>query len=465
MKAVRSIRLRLFALAVIGILVALALAGLGLSALFTRHVERGNAQQLDAVIADIAGNLSNEPGGRVILRRQPQDPRFQDIFSGVYWQVGGADGEVLLRSPSLWDSVLALPDDRLVQGETHQHAITGPDGADLMLREALYLVETGAGAARLLRISAAIDRAGAMTLTAGFNRDLLPALALLALVLLAGAWAQVSAGLKPLDAVRAAVQNIRQGRSQRVEAEVPLEVSPLVDELNALLERQADDMRRARDRAADLAHGLKTPLTALAADVAALRSAGADGIAGSVEEVAQRMQRTVERELARSRLRNRPGMARPVTILPAARAITRILSRTPHGEAVDFRLDGDEAIAAAIETDDLNDILGNLLENAARHARGSVHVGVREERGQAVVTVCDDGPGVDEAGLARLAGRGMRDDERGGSAGLGLAIVSDILSAYGAEPEFSDGPQGGLQVTVRLPAAPGADRKVSPPSP
>ena len=455
MKAARSIRLRLFALAVVGILAALALAGLGLSALFTRHVERGNAQELDAVIADIAGNLTNEAAGRLVLRQEPQDPRFADIFSGLYWQVSNADGATLLRSPSLWDSSLALPDDRLVQGETHQHSIVGPDGADLMLREALYRIESGEGEARLLRISAAIDRAGAMALTAGFNRDLLPALGLLALVLLAGGWAQVSAGLKPLGAMRIAVQNIRQGRSRRLEAEVPLEVSPLVEELNGLLERQEQDMRRARDRAADLAHGLKTPLTALAADIASLRAAGQMEIAASVEDVAQRMQRTVERELARSRLRNRPGMARPIAVIPAAAAIMRILARTPHGEAADFRLDGDEGLAAAIEADDLNDILGNLLENAARHARARVGLSVVRDGGQVVLTITDDGPGVPAGEQRRLAARGMRDDERGGSAGLGLAIVSDILSAYGTRPRFANLEQAGFEVTVRLPAAPG----------
>ena len=453
MRAARSIRLRLFALAIAGILAAMALAGLGLSALFTRHVERGNAQELDAVIAEIAGNLSNSPDGRVVLRQPPQDPRFADIFSGLYWQVSGATGETVMRSPSLWDTMLDLPEDNLVQGETHQHSITGPDGADLMLREALYRIESGDGPARRLRISAAIDRASAMALTAGFNRDLLPALGLLALVLLAGAWAQVSAGLKPLAAVRAAVQNIRQGRAGRVEAQVPLEVLPLVEEMNALLERQEDDMRRARDRAADLAHGLKTPLTALAADVAALRAAGQGEIAASVEDVAQRMRRTVERELARSRLRNRPGTARPVAILPATAAIVRILARTPHGGKVRFRLDGDEAATAAMETDDLNDILGNLLENAARHARTEVTVRVTAKDGQAAVTIGDDGPGVDDAALSGLAGRGMRDDERGGAAGLGLAIVSDIMAAYGRQPEFARGARGGLEVTVRLPAA------------
>ncbi|PHP64809.1 histidine kinase [Zhengella mangrovi] len=464
MNAAGSIRLRLFALAVAGIVVALALAGLGLSALFTRHLERGLAQELDAVIGDIAGNLTNQPGGGLTMRKTPPDPRFADIFSGLYWQVSTDGGKPVMRSPSLWDSELKLPADTLVQGETHQHAITGPDGAELMLREAVYRIESGEGPAHTVRISVAMDRAGARELTAGFNRDLMPALVLLALVLLAGAWAQVRAGLKPLDAVRAGVQDIREGRSHRLGTTVPREVSPLVEEMNALLERQETDMRRARDRAADLAHGLKTPLTALAADVEALRTAGQGKIAGSVEDVAQRMRRTVERELARSRLRNRPGTARPVAVLPAVSSILRIVSRTPQGERIGFHLEGDRTVSAAIETDDLNDILGNLLENAARHARSSVTVSVRREGADVVLEIADDGTGVDDDRLERLARRGMRDDERGGSAGLGLAIVSDILSAYGRRPVFATGREGGLSVTVRLPA-PGSAGSVSPPLP
>ena len=436
-------------LAMAGILAALALAGVGLGALFERHLERRLAQELDGQIDRLAGNLRVGPDGTFTLAETPEEPEFAAVFSGHYWQVRNEASGALLRSPSLWDSELATPEDKLVPGEVHEHQVDGPDGAPLILREMVFLVRHD-GSDHAARISAAMTRQAGRELTLGFARDMVPGLGLLAVVLLAGAWFQVSAGLAPVGKLSAGVKEIREGRSNRLENPSADEVQPLVDELNSLLRQQREDIGRARDRAADLAHGLKTPLTALAADVAALKRLGHDEIAASVEEVADQMARTVERELARSRLRN-SATGESLVLADSARSIMRTLARTPQGATMTYAVTGDETVTARANTDDVNDVLGNLLENATRHAASSVVAHIAAEGDKAIICVRDDGPGGDLDAMELLTRRGVRDDRKGGSAGLGLAIVSDIAGAYGSQPEFGIAPEGGLAVTIRLP--------------
>ncbi len=437
--------------AMIGIVVALALAGAGLGTLFKRHLERRISQELDSHISLLAGNLRIGVDGALFIQNEPGDAAFSKLYSGRYWQVRDESTEALLRSGSLWDSALELPADKPAPGELHEHHVAGPDGADLLLREAVFVITSG-GQDRAARIAAAITTEESRELTAGFARDMVPGLGLFALVLLAGAWLQVGAGLAPFDRLRSGIKAIREGQSKRLENPAAAEVQPLVDEVNSLLQQQRLDMQRARDRAADLAHGLKTPLTALAADVTALRAKGEHELAASVEELAAQMARTVERELARARLRSTtPDTA--VNLAKSAEAIIRTILRTPQASGIAFEVTGLKSIAAVANPDDVNDILGNLIENAARHASSRVVVGIFGEWEKAVVAVRDDGPGADPEVMQALVQRGTRDDTKGGSAGLGLAIVSDILAAYSSTPEFALAPEGGLSVTVRLPLA------------
>lgn len=451
----RSIRLRLLAFAFIGTLVALGIAGAGLVALFDRHLERRLGQEIDTHIAQIGGNLRTAPDGALAIASEPADPRFNRVFSGLYWQVLDEEKGTLLRSVSLWDSALDLPDDELPPGETHIHDIAGPDRMASLLHETRFRIADDTGASRTVRVSVAISRAEAQDLTTGFARDILPALGLLGIALLAGAWIQVGAGLAPFGAVGRGIRDVRAGIRRQLDGDVPSEIEPLVDEVNSLLEQQKADMQRARDRAADLAHGLKTPLTALGSDIAALRARGETEIAASVEALAAQMHRTVERELARSRVRNRRAGMPGVAIRPVAEAVARTLARTPAGREKAFNVTGGEQTEALADRDDIHDILGNLMENAARFAATAVSVEIARDGGDVSVTVSDDGPGAEPGDMALLVARGSRHDERGGSAGLGLAIVTDILAAYGREPEFSSGELRGLSVRFTLPAAGG----------
>lgn len=447
----RSLRLRLMAYAAGIMAVTLIVSGFGLTALFTRNLERRVGQELDTHVAQIAGSLRFGPDGTVTLAREPADPRFNQVFGGLYWQVTDTESGTLLRSRSLWDTELDLPDDPLTPGVTHVHDIPGPRGSTLLVHEQAIVADVGASDHRL-RLSVAIDRRELDELRAGFARDIAPALIIAGLVLLLGFAVQIRAGLKPMDSIRKAIADIRTGREKRLDDAVPSEVAPLVDEVNTLLDHQDAAMLRARDRAADLAHGLKTPLTALSADARKLRAMGADEIADDIDELAARMRAHVERELARARLRH-GAATQAIALAPAAEAIVRALRRTPAGEDKLIGTDIGMDLAARIEPDDLNEILGNLAENALRHAAGRVRISARRDGDEVLLIVEDDGPGVDEKSRAEILRRGRRFDETGKvGAGLGLAIVGDILAETGGRLELGRSDLGGLSATVALKA-------------
>jgi signal transduction histidine kinase len=447
-----SLRIRLLVLATLAVTVAMVLSAIGLTALFGRHVERRIGQELDTHILQLAGNLRFRPDGSVFLDAEPGDPRFERVFGGLYWQVIDETKARKLRSVSLWDAELPLPKDTPEPGLTHIHSSTGPDGLTTLVHERRITLEH-ANQDRPVRISVAINTAELTGLRTGFASDLVPAVIVLGLSLLAGLWWQVTQGLKPVSGLGIGVRAIRSGQRARLSEDVPSEIRPLVDEVNKLLSEQEVSLSRARDRAADLAHGLKTPLTALSSDVARLRVAGQDAVADDIEETATRMRQIVERELARSRIRSTSIHSKPVAVASAVHAIIRTLERTPQGEGKTFVNAAPADALAAVDINDLNDIFGNLIENAARAARSVVSVSAKREGLFIVCEVSDDGPGVPEQLLTNIAERGRRLDEASGSAGLGLNLVVEILSAYGSVPGYTTSALGGLGVSFTLPAS------------
>lgn len=443
-----SLRVRLYAAAFLVIAVAMAASWLGLTALFARHLERRIGQELDAHLQQLAGAVEVAADGAISLLREPADPRFARIAGGLYWQVSDAQAQQVLASRSLWDERLPPPQNVPEPGAVHVHDLSGPAGARLLAHERLILVADAAGKEHALLLTAAVDRAELAELRAGFGRDLAPALLLLGLVLLAGFALQVEAGLRPLRPLQQAVQAVKSGRSKRLEAAVPAEIGALADEIDALLESREAEMARARDRAADLAHGLKTPLAALSADIARLRARGENEIADGIEEVADGMRRHVERELVRARLRHGPSRATPVR--PVAEAVARTLARTPDAAGKAFDFDIEDGFSLAMDEADLGELLGNLMENALRHARSTVRVAGSRKDGRAILCVEDDGKGMDGDALDAALARGGRLDSRG-SAGLGLAIVGDIAAANGASLALTRSPLGGLAAEFSMP--------------
>jgi signal transduction histidine kinase len=448
-KPIRSLRLRLFAFAAIVVAAALLVTGFSLSALFSRHVERRVGQELDTHINQLIGGLRIDAQG-LSLVREPVDPRFQAVFGGLYWQVNDITAKTVLRSRSLWDTYLEVPGDVLTPGQTHVHELEGPQATILLTHETMVLLAAPDGEHQL-RVSVAIDRADINALASGFSRDLAPVLLILGTVLMIGFMLQIGEGLKPVHRVLAGVNAIRSGSAKRLARDgVPEEIAPLLDEVNALLDAQDAAIGRARDRAANLAHGLKTPLTALEGDIERLREKGETEIAGEIAELAQRMRRHTERELARARLRHGRS-AGQIPLMPHAQAILRTLKRTPAGEALDLQCRIAPSLTVAIDVEDLNELIGNLAENAVRYARTKVLIEAEAGTDAITIRIGDDGPGLDPAHIPQAGSPSQRHDESAMGAGLGLAIAGDITDSVGGRLELDRSALGGMEARITVP--------------
>jgi len=448
----RSLHVRLLVAATVSISAALVIAGFGLTALFEHHVERRLDLQLETYLSELIGRIEPDQTGGIKLIRELGDPRFDQPLSGLYWQIQDDTQHALIRSRSLWDGMLALPDDQLSLGVVHRHELPGPGGQSLLVREQQVIVLPQTEARRL-RIAIAVDRSDLIAARDEFSQDMLPYLVLLAVALLLATWLQVRMGLSPLDRIRRGVLSIRSGTIRRLSETYPDEVQPLVDEINELLDAGDKVVEDARAWTADLAHGLKTPLTALSADAQRLRAKGEAGMADDLEQLAQSMRRRVDRELIRARLRSEASSrAKHSDLLKILRGVVATLKRTPAGESLSWEIEAAEPAQVRLPPDDLAELLGNLLDNACKWSRTRVRVNIHRHDGWRLV-IEDDGPGVAEDQRAKLGQRGMRLDEQTAGTGLGLAIARDIAAAYEGKLAFGLSKLGGLAVHLNFPAA------------
>ncbi len=444
-----SLRLRLLAGAALFILGALALSAGALTYLFERHVERWINAELATYIDRIIAGIDKGPDGALTVVRPPGDPRFQRPLSGLYWQVNIEPGGPVLRSRSLWDFEIDLPSERQVGDELYEHELPGPDGRRVHLVQRRVELPARLGG-HTARVAAAIDDSAINAASRGFAGAVVPLLLVLAALLTAAAWAQVTIGLKPLSAVRRKLADVASGAAGRLGADLPDEVLPLASEIDRLLEARERQIEKARTRAADLAHGLKTPLQLLSDDAQRLKAKGETEMADDIENIAGTMRRHVERELTRARSGANAASA-SANVDAVAHRVVRVIERTPEGRRLGWNIDIPSGLLARIDPEDLTEALGNLVENAARHAVDAVTVSAGIVDGAVALSVKDDGPGIPQARVAEAMKRGGRLDSSG-SAGLGLAIVGDIAEAWGATLSI-DNPERGCQVTLRIPLA------------
>jgi signal transduction histidine kinase len=274
----------------------------------------------------------------------------------------------------------------------------------------------------------------------------------IALLLMVAGLSGLRSGLSPFDRLRGKLASVRTGKAERVEGEYPNEVQPLVDDLNALLEHRERAVQRALATAGDLAHGLKTPLAVLAQEAERASAAGQTELANALGEQVDRMRRQVDYHLARARAAGSSPGARS-SVPDAAEAIRRTLLRlhVARGLQVELEIPSDQV--ARCQREDLEEMLGNLMDNACKWARRSIEVRSTQEGNTVVVTVDDDGPGVPVEMRQSVLRRGVRADEAGPGSGLGLAIVRDLAELYRGSLELGETASGGLRATLRLPAA------------
>jgi signal transduction histidine kinase len=462
--AVDSLRFRLLAGAIAWVALAVAVAGFVLVGLFREHVGRRFEAELAAHLDQLAAALEVTPAGGAVAGRELSDPRFRRPYSGLYWQVIDDSGAAALRSRSLWDEALRLPSDAIADGELHRHRVAGPGGQSLVALERTVILP---GAARPLRLVAAADEAELDAATASFGRTLALSLGTLALALLVAAAVQVEVGLRPLRHLRAALAAVREGRAKRLEGRFPSEVRPLAEDLNALLAHDEAVLARARTQAGNLAHALKTPLSILANEADALAAAGQPGLAVGLRQQLALMRRHIDHHLARARAAGAatvPGAR--VEVAPRAAALARALARLHSGRKLEFSLEVPPDHVVRGECQDLEEMLGNLMDNACKWARRRVAVGSRREGDRLIIVVDDDGPGLPPERRGGAFAPGARLDEAVPGTGLGLSIARDLAELYGGAVSLADSPLGGLRGELILPAADGhATEHPDPPHP
>ena len=445
-----SLRNRLLLAAVAVIAVATAIAALGLSTLFERHVKAWIDGELDAHMTQLIAGLDRGADGELTVVAPPSDPRFASPMSGLYWQISLDGKDRDMRSRSLWDFVIALPADPAIDEQSHHHSLAGPDA------QRLYVVQRHIELPQRLdrqraRFAVAIDEAQINSAVWRFAGALAPLLGLLAALLMAAAWVQVSVGLRPLASIRTKIAGIRTGSEKRLGDEFPDEVRPLAHEIDTLLDARDLQISRARTSASDLAHGLKTPLQVVFGGIAHLKAKGELDVAGDLESAALMMQRHVERQLARARMQSIERSA-TADAAAVARQVVGVLQRTPSGERLDWSIDIPPQTMARIHSDDLAEALGGILENAARHAKARIVVSASRVADKIQLSVTDDGAGIAPDKIAEALRRGGRLDTSGPGTGLGLAIVLEIAEAWGGNLELGR-TNDGFAVTVTLNAA------------
>jgi signal transduction histidine kinase len=436
----RSLHWRLLVGAMAAILLALAVAWLFMTLLFEHHLERRLQAEMTRDGLRLVAGLAIGPDGAPQIERPPVDSRLETPAGGYYWEVSTASGA--LRSRSLWDADLrrsaAAPSDHW-----RLQRAAGPYGQEVSILE--RRVELGDG--RLALVQLALDAAPLASARAEFGRELGAFLAVLWLVLSAAAWLQVRLGLRPLGRVRSELAALRESASARLPESHLREVQPLVDSINALADARVRDLAVARQRAADLAHGLKTPLAAMAAQSRRAREAGAQQAAEGLDRAIAAIRRAIEAELARARIaviRRQPGGS--AAVRDTVERLLTVLEQTDRGGELAFTLDIPAGLQLALQPDDLSEILGAVLENAVRYARRQVRVSATAGPQWARVSIEDDGPGIAAEHARDALARGGRLDEANEGSGLGLAIARELTEATGGTITMSRAALGGLKV-------------------
>lgn len=439
-----SLSRRMIVTAAVWITLLLTIGGFALDRVLTNAVTRSFDDQLEYVLTALIASAEIGPEKEVRFNREPADQRFLESYSGLYWQVSGKGFEDF-PSRSLWDR-------RLAYGSQHRDLGVHIYDSTQFRDEKLRIIERDVrlpGSPVRWRFQVAGSRVGLDEQIKALQQTLLVSFLMLAIGLIVMAALQTFYGLWPLRKVREEIALMRAGQSRQIDRAMPVEVAPMVEELNGLIahnERQAEEARR---HAGNLAHALKTPLTV----IMNAATANADDLGPTVIREATTMRRQVDHHLARARAVGRRGNAHSrADVWPSLESVERAVGRLY--SHVRFDLDGPKDLKAHVERQDLDEMLGNLIENAAKYGGGSVFVTVKAQAGFVEFLVEDDGRGIPESERQRLFDRGARLDTGKPGTGLGLAIVRDVAEIYDGTVSLEESEDlGGLLVRLRLPAA------------
>ena len=451
-----SLRLRLALVSIVLVLAVLGVLWIAIGGLFIDNVIRQFDSEMNGVIDSLAARVVITDG-RLTLPNPPGDPRFEFASGGRYWQIDGPDG-VELRSRSLWD--VDVNDAQVSVGRQpppgfHFIRVNGPAGqAVLFVKRDISLDSDGK--TYRFTVWAGFDNAEMLApLDRHYRRSRIVMLTvgalLLGLVLL-----QPVIVLHPLSTLKADIGEIRSGARSRLRQTVASELLPLVDEINLLLEEREQAVEKARARASDLAHGLKTPLTVLSQLAQQLPAAERENALQQVELVRQR----ADRQLQAARLG--VGAAGQSDVAQLVQKLVAVLRPVSDGRGIEWKVNVDPGLRLDLDPSDLVEALGNVLDNAVKWTDSLIVITAGAEHHSVVITVDDDGQGVPPEHRQTVLRRGEQlSDGREGS-GLGLAISCDVVEAYGGSLSLKDSPNGGLRVLMQFPQGGGRRLPVHP---
>jgi signal transduction histidine kinase len=435
---------------------ALVAGGFVLSSLFRDNVVRAFDAQLNVYLVALIAESEVLPDGKLSVNTALGDPRFEQIFSGWYWQIDGERGVGApfgpdLRSPSLWDEILSF-DEELSRTETARGYVQGPDAQELrFLASTISLPGSGLP----FRFIVAGDSAEIDAENSRFDTMLSWSFGILAMGLLVALLFIVQLGLLPLARVSDAMADIRSGRAARLDGEFPSEIQPLADELNGLVEHNAALLERARTHVGNLAHALKTPLSILTTE-AQVRP---EELASTVMRQSEIMRSQIDHHLTRARTAAAARLlGSRAEVQPILNDLARTLEKINHEKGVSVRVRCDGDVAFRGEQEDLEEMVGNLMDNACKWAKGNVEVEARVASAgtnRLLISIGDDGPGLPEESREAVVRRGAKLDESVPGSGLGLSIVVDIGDLYGGVLTLEESRLGGLKATLALPMAEG----------
>jgi signal transduction histidine kinase len=442
---------RLIILAAGWSLLVLLATGLALTAFFNQAaLSRFDQGLRDTVDGLYAGSTVGD-GGEV-LAPPLTDARALRAYSGKYWQLSELTPQggirPLVRSRSLWDSELPAPADPLKPGATVRYDTRGPQGEPL---RAVALTGQLPGRQAPVVFMAAEDRTPVDKDAQRFAVRTAIALVLLGAGIILAVFIQVRIGLQPLFALKKEVASLRRGRSEQVTGSYPAELAPLAQELNALVVHNREVIERQRTHVGNLAHALKTPLSVMLEEARLTPGPLAD----TVSRQAQTMQTQVDHHLRRARTAARSQSSRDRTRLaPVLDELSRTLERIFRDKGVEIDWDVPDDLAFQGERQDLLEMAGNAMENAAKFSKRHVRVTAERLPGERLrLNIEDDGPGVAPERREEMLERGSRLDESAPGSGLGLSIIDDLARAYGGSIGLDGSDLGGLKVCLELPSS------------
>jgi signal transduction histidine kinase len=451
-----SLALRLFVSATAWAVVILLITGVVLSSLYRQAVERAFDRRLGVYLRTLVADVASPDEASDKFPQSLGEPLFELPLSGWYWQVTRLDpGKTEVRSSrSLWDGGLPhLQDMGIAAGAngSREGYVTGPEDQRLRLVE--RNIDLGDEGHYLVAVAG--DAAEIADETRSFDQALIITFSILLVVLLLTTMFQVRFGLAPLKRITDSLAAIRSGTAERLAGKFPEEIAPLARETNALIEANREIVERARTHVGNLAHALKTPLSVIVNEAAAR---GADPFADKVLEQADIMRDQVARHLERARLAARvTGVGAITDVAPAVTALARTMEKIHRDRGVAIEVHADETARFRGERPDLEEMIGNLVDNACKWATSRVVIEVTRARRDPArevvrIVVDDDGRGLSPSEREQVAQRGRRLDETKPGSGLGLSIVVELASLYGGGLTFGAAPMGGLRAELELPA-------------